>query len=82
MRDSVTSLIKGEEMLNTVLKEQPAELSTSITKNWTEQAIECYTLNGNCAECSIRKAHYSFDCQMPRIVEILKLMNGEPVIKD
>ena len=69
-------------MLNTVLKEQPAELSTSITKNWTEQAIECYTLNGNCAECSIRKAHYSFDCQMPRIVEILKLMNGEPVIKD
>jgi len=82
VRDSVTSLIKGEEMLNTVLKEQPAELSTSITKNWTEQAIECYTLNGNCAECSIRKAHYSFDCQMPRIVEILKLMNGEPVIKD
>ena len=69
-------------MLNTVISNQPNEISTSITKNWTEQAIECYTLNGNCAECSIRKAHYSFDCQMPRIVEILKLMNGEPVIKD
>lgn len=47
-------------------------------KNWTEQAIECYKLNGNCSECSIRKAHYSFDCQMPKVVEILKLMNGDP----
>lgn len=64
-------------MLNTAINIQPTEISTSITKNWTEQAIECYRLNGNCAECSIRKAHYSFDCQMPRVVEILKLM-GEP----
>ena len=66
-------------MLNQVLV-QPA-MSESITKNWTEQAIECQKLNGNCKECSIRKAHYSFDCQMPRVVEILKLMNGEPKIK-
>ena len=51
-------------MLNTLV--QPNEISTSITKNWTEQAIECYRLNGNCAECSIKKAHYSFDCQMPK----------------
>lgn len=65
-------------MLNQVLV-QPA-MSESITKNWTEQAIECYKLNGNCKECSIRKAHYSFDCQMPRVVEVLKLMNGEPKI--
>ena len=66
-------------MLNQVLV-QPA-MSESITKNWTEQAIECYKLNGNCKECSIRKAHYSFDCQMHRVVEVLKLMNGEPKIK-
>ena len=66
-------------MLNQVLV-QPA-MSESITKNWTEQAIECYKLNGNCKECSIRKAHYSFDCQMPRVVEVLKLMNGGPKIK-
>lgn len=66
-------------MLNTAVNIQPTEISTSITKNWTEQAIECYKLNGNCAECSIRKAHYSFDCQMPRVVEILKMM-GEPKI--
>ena len=66
-------------MLNTAIKVNGAEISNSITKNWTEQAIECYKLNGNCAECSIRKAHYSFECHMPKVVEILKLM-GEPEI--
>ena len=65
-------------MLNTVIKEQPTLISDSITKNWTEQALECYSLNGNCAECSIRKAHYSFDCQMPKVVEILKITAGIP----
>lgn len=63
-------------MLNQAIL-QPA-MSESITKNWTEQAIECYKLNGNCRECSIRKAHYTFDCQMPRVIEALKLLNGEP----
>ena len=65
-------------MLNTVIQEPQNEISNSITKNWTEQAIECYRLNGNCTECSIYKAHYSFACQMPKVVEILKIMNGEP----
>lgn len=69
-------------MLNTVIELEPQqEISTSITKNWTPQAIECYKLQGNCAECSIKKAHYSFDCQMPKIIEILKIMNGEPEIE-
>ena len=66
-------------MLNQAIL-QPA-MSESITKNWTEQAIECYKLNGNCRECSIRKAHYTFDCQMPRVIEALKLLNGEPELK-
>ena len=78
MRESVTSKIKGlRKMLNTAINVNSAEISNSITKNWTEQAIECYKLNGNCAECSIKKAHYTFDCQMPRVIEVLKLM-GEP----
>ncbi len=63
-------------MLNTL--SQQSIISDSITKNWTEQALECYQLNGNCAECSIKKAHYSFDCQMPKIIEILKTVVGEP----
>ena len=74
----MTSKVKGlRKMLNTAINVNSAEISNSITKNWTEQAIECYKLNGNCAECSIKKAHYTFDCQMPRVIEILKLM-GEP----
>ena len=63
-------------MLNTALELPENEISTSITKNWTPQAVECYRLNGNCAECSIKQAHYSFNCQMPKVVQILKVMNG------
>ena len=65
------------KMLNAVIQEQ-STFSDSITKNWTEQALECYRLNGNCSECSIMKGHYSFQCQMPKVVEILKVVAGEP----
>ena len=65
-------------MLNQILPKQPSIISESITKNWTEQALECYKLKGNCTQCSIKKAHYSFECQMPRVIKILKLINGEP----
>ena len=61
----------------TAVQEQTTEISSSITKNWTEQAIECYRLNGDCSQCSIKQAHYSFHCQMPKVIEVLKLM-GEP----
>ena len=67
-----------EFMLNTVVQPETTVISDSITRNWTEQAIECYKLNGNCAECSIIKGHYSFECQMPKVVEILKAVIGEP----
>ncbi len=61
---------------------EQAVISDSITKNWTEQALECYKLNGNCAECSIAKGHYSFNCQMPKVIEILKAVVGEPDVKE
>ena len=76
----VGELFRGRKMLNTLSPQ--TVISDSITKNWTEQAIECYRLNGNCAECSIKKAHYSFACQMPKVVEILKEVAGEPEIED
>lgn len=69
-------------MLNTVVQPDSAIISDSITRNWTEQAIECYKLNGNCAECSIMRGHYSFECQMPKIIEILKAVVGEPEITE
>ena len=66
-------------MLNSIV--QPTTvISDSITKNWTEQALECYRLNGNCSECSIVKGHYSFKCQMSKVVEILKAVAGEPEV--
>ena len=55
-------------------------LSDSITQNWTEQALECYNLNRNCRNCSISKGNYSFVCQMPKVVEVLKELYGEPKI--
>ena len=67
-------------MLNQAFIQSEQELSCSITKNWTEQAIECYKLNGNCRECSIGRAHYTFDCQMPKVIEVLKILNGEPEV--
>lgn len=67
-------------MLNTAISTQPNDISTSITKNWTKQAVECYSLKGDCSKCSIKQAHYTFDCQMPKVVEILKLIAGEPDI--
>lgn len=68
-------------MLNQALCEPNlATISGSITKNWTEQAIECYKLKGNCSECSIKKANYSFDCQMPKVVKTLISINGKPKI--
>ena len=54
------------------------DLSESITQNWTEQALECYSSNGDCSRCSISKGNYSFICQMPKVVDILKTVYGEP----
>ena len=70
--------INGEIKMLKAALQPTVEISDSITKNWTEQALECYKLNGNCADCSIIKGHYSFECQMPKVVEILKAVAGEP----
>lgn len=74
-------LIGEEFMLQEAFYPQTnGELSDSITQNWTEQALECYNLNGNCKNCSISKGNYSFVCQMPKVVEILKTLYGEPKV--
>ena len=60
------------KIINDYFEPQTDGISDSITQNWTEQAIECYNLKCNCKECSISKGNYSFVCQMPKIVELLK----------
>ena len=54
------------------------EMSDSITQNWTEQALECYYINCDCKKCSLRNGHYSFICQMPKVIDTLIKTVGEP----
>lgn len=54
------------------------EISNSITKNWTDQAIRCYLSNSNCLDCSIAKSSYSFVCQMSSVINILLEQIGPP----
>lgn len=54
------------------------EISESITKSWTEQAIECYSIKCDCKKCSLCKGNYSFKCQMPKVINILIQAIGHP----
>lgn len=54
------------------------EMSDSITQNWTEQALECYSIQCDCKRCSLRNGHYSFICQMPKVIDVLLQTVGEP----
>ena len=53
------------------------EMSDSITQNWTRQALECYYINCECKRCSLSAGHYSFICQMPKVIEVLKSVYGD-----
>ena len=61
---------------------QTEDISDSISKNWTEQAISCYNLGGNCSKCSIGTGHYSFVCQMHKVVAKLLKEVGTPTEAD
>ena len=54
------------------------EMSDSITQNWTEQALECYSIKCDCRRCSLRNGHYSFICQMPKVIDALIQTVGRP----
>ena len=60
------------------LPQTNGEISDSIVQNWTLQAYECYSIGCNCAKCSISKGHYSFVCQMPKIIRALLKKYGKP----
>lgn len=61
-----------------LLSQSNSGISESITQNWTEQALECYRLKCNCADCSVSKGNYSFTCQMPKVLDILIKSLGKP----
>lgn len=57
------------------------EISGSITQSWTEQALECYSINCDCSRCSLKNGQYSFKCQMPKVIDILISVAGRPQIQ-
>lgn len=58
--------------------ETNGEISNSITKSWTEQALECYSIGCDCSKCSLKNGNYSFVCQMPKVIDILIGAIGKP----
>jgi len=67
-----------DEKVRYITPKTDGEISSSITKNWTDQAIRCYTNGCNCMDCSIAKGNYSFICQMPNVIKILLEQVGPP----
>lgn len=61
---------------------QTEEISESISRNWTEQAVACYKLEGDCSKCVIGTGHYSFVCQMHKVVAKLLKEVGPPESAD
>lgn len=64
-----------KDNVETIEKES---VSGSITQTWTDQAIQCYLIQANCAQCPIPKANYSFTCQMHKVVPVLIESLGKP----
>ena len=56
------------------------DISSSITQSWTEQAIECYSIKCTSSQCSLKNGHYSFKCQMPKVINILINAIGHPQV--
>lgn len=67
-----------EQKIKYICRKDKNEISNSITKNWTDQAIRCYLTNCNCTKCSVAHSNYSFVCQMPAVIEILLEQIGPP----
>lgn len=67
-----------DEKVRYISPKTDGEISSSITKNWTDQAIRCYSTGCNCMDCSIAKGNYSFICQMPNVIKILLEQVGPP----
>lgn len=62
------------------LPQTNGEISDSITQNWTEQALECYSIGCDCRKCSLAGGKYSFICQMPKVIDVLLKSAGKPVL--
>lgn len=78
MKNNLYSQYRRAENISYIPQKENNEISNSITKNWTDQAIRCYLSNSNCIDCSIAKGNYSFVCQMSSVINILLEQIGPP----
>ena len=69
---------ESDQRVRYIIPRNNGEISNSITQNWTDQAIACYSSGFNCPECTIAQGNYSFVCQMPNVVKILLQELGPP----
>lgn len=50
--------------------------SETISKNWTQSAIECYLIGCNCSKCNLNKIYFSksvFKCKMKEtVIELVR----------
>lgn len=73
-------MVTEEKNIQKYFSEGENDLSSSITQSWTEQALECYSINCDCKKCSLKSGNYSFKCQMPRVISELISLIGKPTV--
>ena len=59
--------------------------SETISKAWTQSAVDCYLIGCNCSKCSINKIYFSdcvFKCKMKYTVIELVRKIGKPNIEN
>lgn len=71
-------MVENSQISKNYIPKTNGELSLSITQSWTEQALECYSIGCDCKKCSLRNGNYSFECQMPKVIDVLINILGKP----
>ena len=54
------------------------EFAPSLSRKWTKQAYDCYSIGCDCSKCSIPTQMTSKKCQMKAIVLELNTTVGKP----
>ena len=72
--------MKGLETMN---YRYNVSCSETISKNWTQSAIDCYSIGCNCSICNIYKIYFvnsRYKCMMKATVIELVRKTGKPCV--
>lgn len=59
--------------------------SETVSKNWTQSAIDCYEIGCNCRNCNLNKIYFlksEFKCRMKETVIELVRKFGKPEVNN